>query len=147
MATICVIYHSDTGNTHTLARRLAEGAELDGVEVRLLPADRLDLDAAAAADALAVGSPDYFNYVAGSVKTFFDRILHDERFRDKPYVAFGTTGAAGEVVAAVEGLAGACGLRRVAPGLAVRGRPDEAEAYKAYELGKALAGAVAEAGG
>ncbi len=142
MATIYVIYHSDTGNTHALAKQVAEGAESGGANVKIVAAAELDLAGAAAADGLAIGSPDYFSYVAGEVKAFFDKILYDERFKGKPYVAFGTHGGGGKVLGVLEGLAGKCGLKRVAPGVLTKGVPAGADADKARALGKALANAA-----
>ena len=143
MALIYVIYHSETGNTHALADRVAKGAEADGAEVRVVSADDVNLAEVARADALAIGSPDYFNYVAGPVKSFFDHVLYDERFKGKPFVGFGTTGGSGKVVEVIASLARSCGLAEAAPGLLTRGRPSPAEVEKARELGRTLAQRVA----
>ncbi len=146
MSTIYVIYHSDTGNTHRLAELVAEGARsVSGTEVRLVNAAELDLAEAARADGYAIGSPDYFSYVAGQVKTFFDKVLYDERFKGKPYVGFGTHGGGAKVLECIERLAKAVGLKRAAPGLQVKGRPADADAPQARALGRALAEAVASA--
>ena len=144
MSTVCVIYHSDTGHTKKLAELVAEGAgAVAGVEVVLVPAGGLDVDAAAAADGLAIGSPDYFSYVAGSVKTFFDSILNDDRFAGKPCVAFGTHGGGAKVLGVLEALMKSCKLEEAAPGLMTKGAPAGEDVDKARELGEALAKAVA----
>ena len=143
MPSVLVIYHSDTGNTRSLAERIAQGAaEVAGVKVSLISAGELEINDAAEADALAIGSPDYFSYVAGSVKTFFDKVLYDERFKNKPYVAFGTHGGGAKVLGRIEALAKAVGLRRVQPGLLVQGAPTREHEGPARQLGKALAEAV-----
>ncbi len=142
MATVHVIYHSDTGNTHALAKMVAEGVKAAGAEVKVVPAGEIDLAAVAGADALAIGSPDYFSYVAGQVKTFFDQILYDERFKGKPYVGFGTHGGGGKVLGVLEQLAKSCGLKKVADGLLVKGKPTDADAPKAHALAKALVAAA-----
>ena len=142
MATICVLFHSDTGNTQALAEQVAEGAKTAGAKVTLMPAANLDMDALAAADALAIGSPDYFSYAAGSIKTFFDRAYSDKRFVDKPCVCFGTHGGGAKVLDVLEKLAKACNLRQAAPGLLVQGKPKPADADKAKALGAALVKAV-----
>ena len=143
MSTVMVIYHSDTGNTHALAKLVAEGAEsVRGTEVKMVAAEELDLAEAARADGYAIGSPDYFSYAAGSIKTFFDRILYDERFKNKPYVGFGTHGGGAKVLGVIESLAKSCGLKRVAPGMLTQGRPGDDDAGKARGLGEALAQAV-----
>jgi flavorubredoxin len=143
MSTVLVIYHSDTGNTRKLAELVAEGAKgVAGTQVKLVPAGQLDLDAAAKADALAIGSPDYFSYVAGQVKALFDRVLNDARFKNKPCVSFGTHGGGGKVLGVLDNLIKAVKFRPVAPGVMTKGAPDADGAAKARELGKALAEAV-----
>jgi len=144
MARILVIYHSDTGNTAKLAESVAEGAKsLPGTEVQLVRADQLDYDAAAQADGLAIGSPDYFSYVAGQVKTFFDTVLRDERFHGKCFVGFGTHGGGGKVLACIEKLANSVKLNKVADGVMTTGAPDQDGTAQGRALGKALADAIA----
>jgi multimeric flavodoxin WrbA len=73
MAKIIVIYHSQQfGNTKVLAEALAEGAREAGAEVGLINTNerRVTLDEFLAADAVALGTPDYFSYLAGTIKTF-----------------------------------------------------------------------------
>jgi len=143
MGTVYVIYHSGTGNTRKLADAVAEGAkQVAGTEVELVAAGELDYEAAATADAYAIGSPDYFSYVAGQVKTFFDKTLSDERFHGKPYVGFGTHGGGAKVLESLNRLAKSVKLKQVADGLMTKGAPDETAAEKARALGKTLAEAV-----
>jgi len=142
MAKILVIYHSDTGNTEALAKLVAEGAESAGATVELVKAGEVDLDAAAAADGIALGSPDYFSYVAGEVKTIFDRILYDKRFHGKPYAGFGTHGGGAKVLGVIEQLAHSCKLEAVGEGVLVKNAPEGDDIGKAKALGAALAEAV-----
>ena len=75
MGKIIVIYHSQQyGNTRILAEALAEGAREAGAEVNLINTNerRVTLEEFLATDAVAIGTPDYFSYVAGTIKTFFD---------------------------------------------------------------------------
>jgi len=141
---IYVIYHSDTGNTRKLAELVAEGAAaVQGAQVKLVSAADLNYDEAAAADAYAIGSPDYFSYVAGQVKTFFDRTLSDKRFHGKPCVGFGTHGGGAKVLDCINRLAKSVKLKQVAPGVMTKGAPDAAGAQQARQLGRTLAEAVA----
>ena len=140
MSTVMVIYHSGKGNTRALAELVAEGARsVEGAEVKLVPAGELSVDEAAGADGLAIGSPDYFSYVAGEVKAFFDKVLYDERFDGKAYVGFGTHGGGAKVLGVLETLADHCKLSKVTAGLLVKGKPGDADAEPAKALGKALA--------
>ena len=143
MGAIYVIHHSDTGNTHALAKLVAEGARsVKSTEVSVVAADELNMADAARADGVAIGSPDYFSYVAGSIKTFFDSILYDERYKGKPYVGFGTHGGGGKVLGVIQKLAKSCGLKEVTAGLMTKGAPSEDDIANARNLGKALAEAV-----
>jgi len=145
MSVIYVIYHSDTGKTHAVAKFLAEGAgKVRGAEVKVVAADELNLAEAARADGYAIGSPNYFNYVAGEIKAFFDKVLYDDRFKGKPYAAFCTHGGGGEVLGVIARLAKACGLKEVAAGVSSQGMPEEKSIEAARELGKALAKAAGQ---
>lgn len=77
MGKIIVIYHSQQyGNTKMLAEALGEGAREAGAEVTLINTNerRVTLEEFLSADGVAIGTPDYFSYPAGTIKTFFDDI-------------------------------------------------------------------------
>lgn len=102
MTKILVIYHSQQyGNTKLLAEALAEGAREAGAEVNLVNTNerRISLQEFLAADAVALGTPDYFSYVAGTIKTFFDDIyLWDQAgasVKGKPAALFYSHGGGG----------------------------------------------------
>ncbi len=145
MPKVLIIYFSKGGNTEKMAELVAEGCrEVEGVEVEMAKLPGLSMDAAAAADGYAIGSPDYFSYVAGHVKTFFD----DARPRKgeisgKPVVLFGTHGGGAKVLESLERLSNALGMRQAAPGMMCLGEPGPGEADDVRALGRALALAVA----
>jgi multimeric flavodoxin WrbA len=104
MGKIIVIYHSQQyGNTKMLAEALAEGAREVGADVNLINTNerRVTLEEFLATDAVAIGTPDYFSYVAGTIKTFFDDIyLWDQSgkpVKGKPAVLFFSCGGGGKV--------------------------------------------------
>jgi multimeric flavodoxin WrbA len=104
MGKILVIYHSQQyGNTKILAEALAEGAREAGAEVKLINTNerRVTLEEFLATDAVAIGTPDYFSYVAGTIKTFFDDLyLWDQSgktVKGKPAALFFTCGGGGKV--------------------------------------------------
>jgi NAD(P)H dehydrogenase (quinone) len=102
MRKVIVIYHSQQyGNTKMLAEALAKGAREAGAEVNLINTNerRVTLKEFLAADAVAIGTPDYFSYVAGTIKTLFDDIyLWDqsgESVKGKTAVLFCSHGSGG----------------------------------------------------
>jgi multimeric flavodoxin WrbA len=104
MRRILIIYHSQQfGNTKVLAEALAEGVRQAGAEVELINTNeqRVTLDKFLAADAVALGTPDYFSYPAGTIKTFFDDLyLWDQAgkpVKGKPAALFFSHGGGGKV--------------------------------------------------
>lgn len=70
---VLVIYHSETGNTETMARGVAEGvASVAGAVAQLVPVGEVTREQLLAADAIALGSPTYFGNMSGEMKTFID---------------------------------------------------------------------------
>jgi multimeric flavodoxin WrbA len=104
MAKVLVIYHSQQfGNTGILADALAEGAREENLEVVLINTNerRVTLKEFVDADAVALGTPDYFSYIAGTMKTFFDDIYQwdkaGEPVKGKPAALFYSHGGGGRV--------------------------------------------------
>jgi len=111
MGKITVIYHSQQfGDTKLLAETLAEGARETGAEVNLINTNerRVTLKEFLAADAFAIGTPDYFSYVAGTIKTFFDDVRLWEKagepVKGKKAVLFYSHGGGGKVKQPFESL-------------------------------------------
>ena len=112
MFKILVIYHSQQfGDTKGLAEALAEGARESGAEVELINTNerRVTLNEFLATDAVAIGTPDYFSYVAGTIKTLFDDIyLWDQAgkpVKGKPAALFFSHGGGGRVKQPLEAFA------------------------------------------
>jgi multimeric flavodoxin WrbA len=112
MGKILVIYHSQQfGNTKILAEAFAEGVREAGAEVKLINTNerRVTLEEFLATDAVAIGTPDYFSYVAGTIKTFFDDIyLWDQSgkpVKGKLAALFFSCGGGGKVRQPFESLA------------------------------------------
>ena len=99
MVKALVLYHSQQyGNTEKMAKAVAEG--LEGCEVSLhnTNVQRYPIDEYGTFDVVALGSPDYFSYMAGTLKTFLDDwYLHrnQPRYKGKPYVLFMSHGGGG----------------------------------------------------
>ncbi|GGM42977.1 NAD(P)H:quinone oxidoreductase type IV [Longimycelium tulufanense] len=116
---VAVVYYSSTGNTHTLAEAVAEGAEKAGAEVRLRRVAELappeaiagnpawqahhdaSRDIAVAspadlvwADAVVLGTPTRFGNVASQLKQFLDTLggqWSQGQLADKVYSGFVST--------------------------------------------------------
>lgn len=151
MIEILVLYHSQSGNTETMARAVAQGVELiQGCRARLLPASEAGFSELTACDGLAIGSPAYFGYMAGLVKDFFDRTYeqakgHKKVFR-KPTVLLVSCGNDGSgAVSSMERILLGFQVRMVQEPLVISGAPGEADLARCRELGQTLAAGI-EAG-
>jgi flavorubredoxin len=141
-----VIYHSHSGNTEACAELVAQGVreagDLDVTTVNTDQAQRVDMHELALCDGLAIGSPDYASYVAGTIKQLFDDLYIAKRdgiaVSGKPCVLFVTHGGGGKAAELMERLAGKYG------GLTVLGdvfsclRAPEAGCPEALALGQKL---------
>jgi multimeric flavodoxin WrbA len=147
MKRILVIYHSqERGNTRKMAELVADGCrQAAGVEVKLIEVfeHRVDMNEVASADGLALGSPDYFTYMAGGLKQFFDDMCLADwagmGVKEKPFVAFMTHGGGGQGIRSIEELAKAMKLVQAAPSVACKGAPAGAAIEQSVALGRALA--------
>lgn len=147
MAKILVVYHSQSGYTEAMAGAVAEGAKLlEGTEVRIKRGLEATSEDLLWCDGVALGTPDYFSYMAGGLKDFFDRTFYPTQGKvtDKPYVAFVSHGGGG--IAALESLERMCvtfKFSRVTQGLLAAGKPTEEILEECRFLGKTLAVAAA----
>ena len=74
-----IIYHSQQhGNTGKMAEAVAEGFG-EGATLWNTNDERFDVTKVPEYNCIAVGTPDYFSYMAGTLKTFMDDIYIAER--------------------------------------------------------------------
>jgi flavorubredoxin len=145
MPKILVIYHSLSGNTEAAAQAVAKGAkEVKGTVVVLkegLKANDKDL---LDCDGIAIGTPDYFSYMAGGVKDFFDRTFYPTQGKvtDKPYIAFVTHGGGGDAYKSIESMCRNFKFKKIAETVLVKNRPDEKKIAELEQLGNKLAKVV-----
>jgi multimeric flavodoxin WrbA len=146
MTRVLVIYHSQSGNTRAMGEAVARGAaSVPGAEVTMKRALEATLDDLLGCDAVAVGSPDYFSYMAGGLKDFFDRTFYPSQGKvtRKPYVAFVTAGGGGRrALDSIERICSAFKLRGAADAVLAAGRPSPEVLGECEELGRQLAQAV-----
>ncbi len=145
MSCILILYHSQSGNTQKLAEAVAEGAA--GVEhttVVLKQAKDAVIEDLISCDGLAIGSPEYFGYMAGMVKDFFDRTYEAAKTRQeifkKPYILFISAGNDGRNARdQIERICLAYSLKKVYEPLIIRGAPNEKTLAQCRELGQTIA--------
>ena len=112
MPSILILYHSQQyGNTEQMAMALAEGAKAAGASVTLHNANegRFNVEAYRNFDAAAFGSPDYYSYIAGTMKVFLDdwfiaKGKNPAGLEDKPIALFYSHGGGGAVKGPLESL-------------------------------------------
>jgi multimeric flavodoxin WrbA len=98
-----VLYHSQQhGNTGKMAEAVADGLKSMECDVTLHNANemRYPIENYPEYDCVAFGTPDYFSYIAGTMKTFMDDwYLHrnEPGYQGKPYAVFYTHGGGGRV--------------------------------------------------
>ena len=146
---ILIIFTSWSGNTEALAAAIAEGAKGAGngnVDVTLKRASKADRRDIENASALAFGSPTYYSYMSGEMKTLFDNALpFKDSFYKKPSIAF-ATGNGGQLkcIESIEGILEFFEVSFVqrsdilSAGLAVQGKPDAAALRQAKAIGRKL---------
>ena len=148
MATVLVVYHSLSGSTEKMAKAFAEGAKsVPDTEVVLRKASDATLEDLLRCSAIAFGSADYFSYIAGALKDFFDRTFYPSQGKvtGKPYAALATGGGGGDTVLAVlDRLCGSFKLKKVVDGVSAAGVLSSEVLRECREAGKKLAKSVAK---
>ena len=104
MDRILIIYHSQSGNVEEMAYAVKRGIEkTKGFLVEMKKAQDATWEDLQEAAGIAIGTPDYFDYMAGTVKDFFDRTFYPSQSKIKgsltanlPSVFFVSGGTGGE---------------------------------------------------
>lgn len=150
MCKILVIYHSQAGHTQRMAESVAKGAaSIEGVTVMFKRASEASLRDLLECDGLAIGSPEYFGYMAGMVKDFFDRTYDEARGRKevfkKPYVLFVSAGNDGTgALNNMERICTGYQFKKVYEPVVARGEIDQETLFRCDELGKTIAAGCKE---
>jgi len=155
MAKALVLYHSqEFGNTAAMAEAVAEGLRGAGCEVDLFNTNdgRYPVTRFPEYDRVAFGSPDYYSYIAGGLKTFMDdHYVHDVRkglagLKAKPYVLFYSHGGGGRVRETMLRIFRRVGTQIGEP-VGCRGAPDRQAVEQCRALGRQLAEAPTDQAG
>ena len=145
MGQVLIVFHSQSGNTQKAAEAVAQGAKsLAGTKVIIKEALKATAEDLLSCKALAVGTPDYFSYMAGGLKDFFDRTFYPTQGKvtDKPCGVFVTHGGGGKAVDSVLSICRSFKFKIVGEPALVKGAPDAEAKAKLAELGKLLAEAA-----
>lgn len=134
-----------------MAEAVARGSDsIENVDTTLKEARETSLDDLFGCDGLALGSPEYFGYMSGAIKDFFDRTYYQVRGRKeiykKPYVVF--ISARNDGLGALRSIERICvgyQFKKVYEPVVARGEIDETVLAQCEELGKVIA-AGCEAG-
>lgn len=156
MKSLCIIWHSMTGGSKTLAEAAADGAgAVERISVNLLsaakaqPADLLD------ADGYIFAFPENLAAISGEMKAFFDRCYYPclSQIEGQPYALIVCAGSDGRnAVAQAERIARGWRLRKVADSMIVCTHAQTPEAILALKViedadlqsARALGAAMAE---
>ena len=150
MAKALVLYHSqEFGNTAEMAKAVADGVKESGCTVDLFNTNdgRFDVSTFPQYDGVAIGSPDYYSYIAGGLKMFMDdHYIYDVRkklggLRDKPFVLFYSHGGGGRVKDIMPRIFGRIGTLVGEP-VGSTGRPDQQTLERCKALGRELSKAI-----
>ena len=142
MTRILIVYHSQNGNTKIAADLVAKGASsVEGTDVQVKEGLKATIDDLLNCDGIAVGSPDYFSYMAGGLKDFFDRTYYPTKGKvtDKPCGIFLTHGGGGRAIESLKSICGSFKFAVVAEPVLVKGQPDAEAEKRLMSLGKTLA--------
>jgi flavorubredoxin len=147
MAKILIIYHTQSGNTEALAGAIAQGAgSVKGIEVILKKASEASLQDLLECDGILIGTPDYFSYMAGAVKDFFDRTCYpsEGKVTGKPCAAFVSHGGGGEAIKSLEKLCKRMKFKKVIEPLSIEteDKHSKGDLEKAEKFGRSFSKAI-----
>ncbi len=142
---ILIVFHSQTGNTQRMAEAVAKGASsIEKVHVTLKRARETTLEDLVNCTGLALGSPEYFGYMSGMIKDFFDRTYEQARGRreifKKPYVVFISAGNDGTgALRQIERICLGYQFKKVYEPVIARGEINREVLARCEELGQVIA--------
>ena len=148
MADILIIFHSQTGNTEKLARAVAQGVD-ETEHARAIVKRAVDTNAQDLKEcsAVVICSPEYFGYMAGAMKDFFDRtyeeLKDDARVRKKPFSVIISAGNDGSgALTHIERICRGYRFRKVQEPILCKGKVTEEMLASCFRLGSTIAEGV-----
>ena len=145
MASILILYHTQSGNTQKMAEAVAAGAaSIENTEVVLKKAKDATIEDLISCDGLVIGSPEYFGYMAGLIKDFFDRTYEPAKGKPKivkkPYTIFISAGNDGRNARyQIERICLGYSFKKVYEPLILRDLPEKEGLKKCRKMGQTIA--------
>jgi multimeric flavodoxin WrbA len=146
---VLVLYYSRTGHVEAMAKAVAEGVNsVEGASFKLRRVDYANVDDFISCDAVAFGSPNYFGYMAGLMKDFFDRAwLVKEKVSGKLAASFTCGGSlSNAALLSLERMCSSFRLEKVSEGVVwgtrEHGTISEQDLTACRKIGEALAKAA-----
>ena len=149
MEKILIIFHSHNGTVEKMSQAIKQGVENNGCSVDLKRAHKATWQDLKTAKGIAIGTPDYFDYMAGTVKDFFDRIFYDSQSKikgslvaDIPCVFFASGGTGGmPAIESLKSIAQSFKFKLI-DFIAIGSQLSNADLQKCEKLGMTLAESV-----
>jgi multimeric flavodoxin WrbA len=148
---LLVVFHSVSGGTSAMTDAVVAGANddaIEGVEVRVQRAFDTTIDDVRACDAIVIGTPENFGYMAGAIKDFFERIYYTllDETPGLPYALYVKASTDGDgAVRSVERIVAGLRWKLVMPPVVVVGDLGPGDLERGQELGATVAAGL-EAG-
>jgi flavorubredoxin len=143
---VVVAYATMWGATETMARRIVDGIQDAGVEVRLMDVKKNDYTDIAAemldARGFLFGSSTHDNDMLPQMASFLETVK-GSKAKNRLAGVFGSYGWGGGAVKEMEGMVAAAGIELAQPSLAVKFRPDAADQAGCYDFGRQFAQKIA----
>lgn len=148
MLALLIVFHSQTGNTERMARAVAQGVD-ETKQARAILKRATDTVAQDVKDCagLVICSPEYFGYMAGAIKDFFDRtyeeLKDDTAIYKKPYAVVISAGNDGScALNQIERICKGYRFKKVQKPVLCKGRITEEVLTTCFELGSTMAEGV-----
>lgn len=148
MTDILIIYHSQTGSTERLARAVARGVDdTPDARAHLMRAADAGAEDLRGCNGFVICSPEYFGYMAGAIKDFFDRtyeaLKDDAAVHRKPFCIVVSAGNDGTfALSHIERICRGYRLRKVQNPIVCKGGVTEEALARCAELGSTIAEGV-----
>jgi len=147
MTKLLIVYESRSGNTEAMAKAVQEGALSAGASVSLKKATEATTDDLLDCDAIILGTPTNFGYMAGAIKELLDQayINLGKQEASKPFAVFACGLASGKpALDSIEHVCQEFGhyvkfkFEKAAEGVSAKGKPSPEVLEECKQLGKKM---------